>query len=140
MSYNRTLTFQKSWFYLFQWKPFKNDENCFLFHLKSFFHSYVIRIFYKISLIRKLRLIPKSTTTKQGSKSLQSRYCPISQEVKVIRRCNLLNNRMMSEMFFFKFHTENKAVRPVSYLFCFLKKALNEVLASSQHLSFNIFW
>ena len=41
-------------------------------------------------------------------------------------------------MFSFKIHTENKAVRPVSELFCFLKKALNEVLASSQHLSFNI--
>ena len=25
--------------YLLQWKPFKNDEKCFLFHLKSFFCS-----------------------------------------------------------------------------------------------------
>ena len=25
--------------YLFHWKPFKNDETCFLFHLKSSFHS-----------------------------------------------------------------------------------------------------
>ena len=28
----------KKFFYLLQWKPFKNDENCFLFHLKSSFH------------------------------------------------------------------------------------------------------
>ena len=26
-------------FYLLQWKPFKSDEKCFLFHLKSSFHS-----------------------------------------------------------------------------------------------------
>ena len=26
-------------FYLHQWQPFKNDEKCFLFHLKSSFHS-----------------------------------------------------------------------------------------------------
>ena len=25
--------------YLLDWKPFKNDEKCFLFHLKSFFRS-----------------------------------------------------------------------------------------------------
>ena len=26
-------------FYLLQWKPFKNDEKCFLFHLKNSFRS-----------------------------------------------------------------------------------------------------
>ena len=26
-------------FYLLQWLPFKNDEKCFLFHLKSLFRS-----------------------------------------------------------------------------------------------------
>ena len=26
-------------YYLCHWKPFKNDEECFLFHLKSSFHS-----------------------------------------------------------------------------------------------------
>ena len=35
----RILTFQKSWFYLLKWKPFKNDEKCFLFHLKISFRS-----------------------------------------------------------------------------------------------------
>ena len=33
------LTFQKKMFYLLQWQPFKNDEKCFLFPLKSFFRS-----------------------------------------------------------------------------------------------------
>ena len=29
----------KKIFYLLQWKPFNNDEKCFLFHLKSSFRS-----------------------------------------------------------------------------------------------------
>ena len=29
----------KKLFYLLQWKPFKSDAKCFLFHLKSSFHS-----------------------------------------------------------------------------------------------------
>ena len=29
----------KSFRYLFHWKPFKNDKKCFLYHLKSSFHS-----------------------------------------------------------------------------------------------------
>ena len=32
-----TPTFQKSWIYLLKWKPFKNDEKCFMFCLKAFF-------------------------------------------------------------------------------------------------------
>ena len=35
--YSRTLTFQKKKNYLPNWKPFKNDEKCFLFRLKSSF-------------------------------------------------------------------------------------------------------
>ena len=31
--------FPKKLFYFLQWKPFKNDEKCFLFHLKSCSHS-----------------------------------------------------------------------------------------------------
>ena len=38
-SYSQTCTFQKKFCYLLHWKPFKNDEKCFLFHLKSSFHS-----------------------------------------------------------------------------------------------------
>ena len=54
------------------WKPFKNDWKCFLFHLKSFF---VIKIFtflldflvmYKNGFIRKIRLISKFMTLQPG--------------------------------------------------------------------------
>ena len=41
----RILTFQKNGFYLFQWKPFKNDEKSFLFYIKSSFRSQDIYIF-----------------------------------------------------------------------------------------------
>ena len=30
---------KKNYFYFLQWKPFKNDEKYFLFHLKSSFRS-----------------------------------------------------------------------------------------------------
>ena len=30
---------KKNFFYLLQWRPFKQDKKCFLFHLKSFFRS-----------------------------------------------------------------------------------------------------
>ena len=36
---------KKKLFYLIQWKPFKNDEKCFLFHPKSSFRSQDIEIF-----------------------------------------------------------------------------------------------
>ena len=39
MGKSQTLNFQTKLFYLLQWKPFKNDEKCFLFHLKSYFRS-----------------------------------------------------------------------------------------------------
>ena len=42
---SRTLTFQKFFFNFLQWKPFKNDEKCFLFHLKSSFRSQDIWVF-----------------------------------------------------------------------------------------------
>ena len=34
-NYNKILN-QKNLFYFLQWKPFKNDEKWFLFHLKTF--------------------------------------------------------------------------------------------------------
>ena len=35
----RTVSSQKGWFYLLQWKPFKNDNKCFQFNVKSSFRS-----------------------------------------------------------------------------------------------------
>ena len=59
----------KNIFYLLQWKPFKNDEKCFLFHFESSFQSQHIKIFVlnfwscrKNDLIRKIRLNSKFVT------------------------------------------------------------------------------
>ena len=52
-SKNWSLTFQKCWFYLLQGKPFKNYEKCFLFHLKSSFHSWDYYIFGRLTFLCK---------------------------------------------------------------------------------------
>ena len=44
------------------------------------------------------------------------------------------------KIFFFKNHTENETGRLIPDFFLFLKKASNDVKASGQHLSSNIFW
>ena len=55
------------------WKPFKNDEKCFLFHVKSSFLSSYIYIFILIFWlcrknvwIRRLRFIPKLMMSRTG--------------------------------------------------------------------------
>ena len=59
--------FQKKLFYLLQWRPFKIDENCFLFHVKisfrSKFLSYPFGHIKKNGLLRKIRLISKFMTS-----------------------------------------------------------------------------
>ena len=63
---------QQKLFYLLHWKPFKNNEKCFFFHLKSSFRSQYIKIFMTIlsyrknELMRKIRLILKSMTSQRG--------------------------------------------------------------------------
>ena len=61
---------KKKSFYLLEWKPLKNDEKFFLFHLKSCFRSPYVKMFVltfwsyrKKGLIRKIRLISKFMTT-----------------------------------------------------------------------------
>ena len=74
-------------FVLFGWKPFKNDEIFFLFHIKSFFCSRDIYVFVttfrsctKNSLIRKIRLISKFMTSKPGLQTIPIHILPnISQ-------------------------------------------------------------
>ena len=63
----------KSESHLFTLKPFKNDEKCFLFHLKISFRSEDIKIFVLTfwacgtnGLIRKIRLISKLMTSQSG--------------------------------------------------------------------------
>ena len=52
------------------WTPFKNDEKCFLFQLKSFFHSQDFclesLVIYKNGLIGKASLISKLMTSQPG--------------------------------------------------------------------------
>ena len=63
--YSQTLTFQKKkLIYLLQWKPFKNNQKCFLFHLKSsprFQDIYIFVLTFwpcrKNGLIRKMTLL-----------------------------------------------------------------------------------
>ena len=59
--------------YLLAWNPFKDDENCFLFHLKRSFRSQDVYVFVMIfwscrknRLIRKIRLTSKFMTSQPG--------------------------------------------------------------------------
>ena len=88
---------KRFYFYLLQWKPFKNDENCLLFHLKSSFRSQDIQIFIltfwscrRNGLIRKTRLISKFWRRNLVNKQLQYTYCPISHKEKTTRHLTLV--------------------------------------------------
>ena len=72
--------------YLLDWKPFKNDEKCFLFRLKSFFRSQdkvFMTTFWscrKNSLFRKVRLTSKFMTSQPGLQTIPIHILPnISQ-------------------------------------------------------------
>ena len=77
----------KKLFCLLQWKPFKNDEKWFLFHLKSSLRSQDISIFVlsfwqcrKNYLIIKIGLISKFMTSQPGKKAITIHILPnISQ-------------------------------------------------------------
>ena len=69
--------------YLRDWKPFKNDERCFLFHLKRFFKKVFVTTFWscrKNGLIRKIRLTSKFMTSQPGLQTIAIHILPnISQ-------------------------------------------------------------
>ena len=73
--------------YLLDWKSRKNDEKCFLFHLKNSFHSQDIYVFVtsfrqcrKNGLIRKRKLISKFLTWQPGLQTITIHILPnISQ-------------------------------------------------------------
>ena len=73
--------------YLRDWKAFKNDEKCFLFHLKSSFPSQDIWVFVTIfwsygknGLIRKIRLTSKFMVSQTGLQTIAIHLLPnISQ-------------------------------------------------------------
>ena len=84
--------------YFLHWKPFKTDGKCFLFCLKSSFHSQDISVFVATfwscrenGLIRKIRLLQNSWRHNLVYKQLQYTYCLISHKVKVTRQWNLVN-------------------------------------------------
>ena len=69
----RTLTFQKILCYFLHWKPFKANGKCFLFYLKSSFHSVDISVFVtsfwscrENGLIRRIRLTSKFMASQPG--------------------------------------------------------------------------
>ena len=77
VSQSRALTFKKKKCYLLDWKPLKNDEKCFLFHLKSPFGSQYISVFVTIvwscrknGMIRKIRLTSKFMTSLLGLQTI----------------------------------------------------------------------
>ena len=71
------------------WKPFKNDGKCFLFHLKSSFCSQDIKVFVmtfwscrKNSLIRKMRLTLKFMTLQPGLQTIAIHIIPSASQSK----------------------------------------------------------
>ena len=85
--FNVRLLPSKKLCYLLDWKPFKNDEKCLLFHLKRSFCSQDIYVFVTIfwlcrknGLIRKIRLTSKFMTSQPGSQTIAILILPnISQ-------------------------------------------------------------
>ena len=78
---------KKNLCYLLDWQPFKNDEKCSLFHLKSSFRSEDIYVFVttfslstKNSSIRKIRLTSKFMASQPGLQTIAIHILPnISQ-------------------------------------------------------------
>ena len=71
--------------YIFHLKPFKKDEKCFLFYLKSSFRSQYFQVFvmsfrscWKNGLITKIRLTSIFTRHNLVSKQLQYTFSNIS--------------------------------------------------------------
>ena len=117
---------------LLHWKPFKNDEKYFfLFHLKSSFRSQDIWVFVttfwscrKSSLLRKIRLTSKSTTSQPGLLKIAIQILPnISQSKgnKTMKLDQLIEYNKRN--IFLKNCWENEARRLVPDLFFFFKKA-----------------
>ena len=90
---------KKKLVYLFQRKPFKNDEKCFFFfHFKSYslseYSNFCLEylVIRKYHLIRKVRLFPMFMASQPDyNKQLQYIFYPISHEVKVTRQLNLVS-------------------------------------------------
>ena len=82
---------------LFQWEPFKNDEKCFLFHLKSSFVKIFKILFWffyhldKMAWLEIQDLLQSLSHHNLVNKQLQYIYCPISHEVHATTQRNLVS-------------------------------------------------
>ena len=81
--------------YLSDWKPFKNDEKCFLFHLKSSFRSKDKRLFGHVGKTAWLeRLTSKFMTSQAGLQTIAIHILPnISQSKgnQTMKVCQLID-------------------------------------------------
>ena len=92
---------KKGLFYLLPWKPFKNDEKCFLFHFffkKSSFRSSNIKILvstflimWENGLIRKLMFHFKTYDATTWNANNYNRHIPQHRKVKTTRQWNLIS-------------------------------------------------
>ena len=87
---------KKNLCYLLDWKLFKNNEKCFLFHLKSSFCSQDISVFLTtFGLCRKSRLISKITLTSKG------RVFWFQSLFREFTQCYKIRNRLLGQVYHF---------------------------------------
>ena len=89
---SRTLTSQKSMYYLLCWKSFKNDENAFYFILKALLILKIIKFLWwlfvhvrKTTWLRRYGYFPNWWRHNLVKKQLGYTYCPITHKVKAAR-------------------------------------------------------
>ena len=84
---NKSVSHLKSETIFGNWKPFKNNEKCLLFHLKiAFFPRYLnfcldFLVMKKNGLIKKIRLVSKFMTSQHGNRLLQYTYFKINLSI-----------------------------------------------------------
>ena len=123
------------------WKPFKNDENFVLLHVKSSFRSWDIYIFVltywlckKSGLIRRLRLIPKFITSQTGQQIITIHILSIisrrkdNQTVKFSQLTEYNVRNIFLQKSFRKWGRETSS-RPL----LLFKKALRKIKINGQH-------
>ena len=110
----------KNFFHLVQWKPFKIDQMCFLFHLKSscsqdisildltFWSCKKTAWFERFSKLKSL--FSKFMTSQTVTKQFQCTYCPIPQS----------KDNQAIKMFFFKNQPKTGRETSSRPLFCFV--------------------
>ena len=88
----------KKYCYVLHWKAFKTNGKCFLFSLKSSFHSEHISVFVTTfwscrenGLIRRIRLTSKFMASQPGLQTIVIHNSLISHKVKITRQWNLVN-------------------------------------------------